>query len=287
MIRRIILRSISPRSIRPRPGTGFQVTTGKFDVSSNFEREIFIYRDLGNPAPMYVNHIHTKMRPNSHHLVIYTFDTSTPQTILPPFNTIRDLRNPDGSYNYQTESLMGYHDLIGGSMIEEDDYHFPAGVAVLLPAHAGIDLNSHFVNYSGSAIEGEAYANLYTVDPASVQYQAQTLLLPKTDFTLPPHQQTVVTFAQLNNYPVKAKIFMLTSHYHSHGQKFQIQITGGARNGETIYESTDWSHPLEKIFDPPIVLNQGEGIKSIVTYFNNTDATINYGLKSTDEMDVI
>src|SRR5579872_4853575 len=55
----------------PAPGTGFQVTTGKFDVASNFEREIFIYRDLGNPVPVYINHIHTKMRPNSHHLLVY------------------------------------------------------------------------------------------------------------------------------------------------------------------------------------------------------------------------
>jgi hypothetical protein len=272
---------------KPAQGTGFQVETGQFNVASNFEREIFIYRDLGNTAPVYINHIHTKMRPNSHHLLIYTLDTSTPAFMIPPFNQIRDLRNPDGSYNSATENLMLYHNFVGGSMIEEDDYHFPPGVGLLLPAHAGIDVNSHFVNYTGAAIEGEAYANLYTVDPANVQYPAQTLLLSNNAIALPANKQTVVTYTQTNDYPVKVNIFMLTSHYHSHGQKFQIQIVGGARDGEIIYESTDWSHPLEKVFDPPVVLNQGEGIRSVVTYLNNTTSDIQFGFKSTDEMDIM
>jgi hypothetical protein len=271
----------------PAPGTGYQVSTGKFDINSNFEREIFMYRDLGNTAPVYINHFHTKMRPNSHHLVIYSFSDSTPSYLLPQMNALRDLRNPDGSYDYTTEEEMNWHNFLGGSMIQEDDYHFPAGVALKLPAHAGIDLNSHFVNYGTTTLQGEAYANLYTVDPTKVQYEAQTLLVPYTNITLPPHQQKVLTSTTTNPYPVKANIFMLTSHYHERGQKFQIQITGGKRNGEIIYESSDWSHPVEKIYDPPIVLNQGEGITSIVTYFNNTDHTIGYGLKSTDEMDVI
>lgn len=267
----------------PPAGTGFQVTTGKFDVSTNFEREIFIYRDLGNPAPIYVNRIRTKLRPNSHHLVLYTFDPSAP--VLPQADVIRDLRNPNGSLNSLSE--MNYHEFLGGSMIQEDVYDFPPGVALQLPAHAGVDMNTHFLNYSGSTISGEAYANFYTTSAANVQHTAQTVFVANTDITLLPHKETVITQTTNNPYPIPLNIFMLTSHYHERGKKFQIKISGGKRNGEIIYESTDWYHPLQKNYNTPITINPGEGITMVVTYFNDTDRTIHYGLTSLDEMAVI
>ena len=273
----------------PAAGTGFQVTSGTFDVAQNFEREIFIYRDLGNTDPIYINHIHSKMLPNSHHMVMYLFDPSTPAMDLPAFNTLRDLRNPDGTYNNITENQMQWHLFLGGSMVSEDDYNFPSGVALKLPAHAGIDVNTHFVNEVASTgtIQGACFANLYTVAASAVQHEAQTIFQSKTNITLLPHKQTVVSDSIINPYPYAASIFTLTSHCHARGLKFQIYITGGPRNGELIYESRDWSHPAVKTYDPPIIVNLHEGLRSVVTYENNTDNVIQYGLKSTDEMDII
>ena len=271
----------------PAAGTGFQVSSGKFDVAPNFEREIFIYRDLGNAAPIYINRIHSKLLPNSHHMVMYLFDPRTPASELPGFNVMRDLRNPDGTYNFSTENQMQYHVFLGGSMIEEDDYNFPTGVALQLPAHVGIDMNTHFINDGTSTISGGAYANLYTVPATSVQHAAQTIFQPKTDFSLPPHKITVVVDSVINPSLYALSIFTLTSHCHARAQKFQIMIKGGPRNGEVIYESTDWSHPLVKTYNPPVIVNQGEGIKTLVTYNNTTDNVITFGLKSTDEMDVV
>ena len=271
----------------PQPGSGYQVTTNKFDVGANFEREIFVYRDLGNPAPIYVNHIHTKMRANSHHLVLYTFDPTTPKYEIPQIGVIRDLRNPDGSYIYSTEVQMSYHLFLAGSMIQEDDYNFPAGVALQLPPHAGVDFNTHFINHTSATIPGECYANFYTTNLTNIQHLAQTLFLINTDITLPAHQQTILSQITPDTSSQPIHIFLLTSHFHERGQKFQIAISGGTRNGEIVYESTDWSHPLEKTFDPPIVLNKGEGLKTIVTYNNTTDQEIKFGLSSKDEMDVV
>jgi hypothetical protein len=271
----------------PGPGSGYQVTSDSFGIPANFEREIFVYRDLGNPAPIYVNRIHTKMRPNSHHLVLYTFDPSTPKYEIPQFDQIRDLRNPDGSYINSTVDQMNYHLFVAGSMIQEDEYNFPAGVALELPAHAGVDFNTHFINYSPNPIPGECYANFYTVDPSKIQHLAQSLFLVNTDIKLPPHTDTTLSQVSANTTSGLMNVFLLTSHYHERGQKFQIAISGGLRNGEIVYESSDWAHPLEKTFDPPIVLNPGEGLKTIVTYNNTTDQLIKFGFTSKDEMDVV
>jgi hypothetical protein len=82
-------------------------------------------------------------------------------------------------------------------------------------------------------------------------------------------------------------IFMLTSHMHQLGTKFQIRIVGGARDGELVYESTDWEHPQQVTFKTPIVLQKGQGLKSTITWNNTTSKTVRFGLQSTDEMGII
>ena len=79
----------------------------------------------------------------------------------------------------------------------------------------------------------------------------------------------------------------LTSHNHKLGTKFVIKITGGARDGEVVYENTDWEHPLMKNFDTPLVLVKGEGLTSVITYNNTTTRNVKFGLTSEDEMGII
>ena len=81
--------------------------------------------------------------------------------------------------------------------------------------------------------------------------------------------------------------FMLTSHMHMLGARFQIRLVGGARDGDIVYESTDWEHPQTITFPQPIVLAKGQGLKSVVTWNNTTDRTVSFGLQSTDEMAII
>ena len=52
---------------------GFQLKVEKFTVSPNFERELFVRRNIGNATEIYINRIKLKSRPNSHHMVLYDF----------------------------------------------------------------------------------------------------------------------------------------------------------------------------------------------------------------------
>lgn len=80
---------------------------------------------------------------------------------------------------------------------------------------------------------------------------------------------------------------MLTSHNHKLGEKFVIRIKGGPRDGQVVYESTDWEHPLIKNFTPPLALAKGEGLTSEINYYNTTNQTVRSGLTSEDEMGII
>jgi hypothetical protein len=127
--------------------------------------------------------------------------------------------------------------------------------------------------------------NFYTTDKAKVKNVVNMLNLANTNLPLEPNERK--TISKTFTFSDKSNIVMLTSHTHKLAEKFLIKISGGERNGQIIYETTDWEHPLIKNFTTPLQLLKGEGLTSEVTYFNSTTKKVNFGLTSEDEMDII
>ncbi len=269
----------------PPAGQGIQLHADAFTVAQGFERELFVLRPLANNEDIYIKRIEFRMRPNSHHFVLYTFDSTPPPLFQPQPNVVRDIRNPDGTMNFANMVPMAYHVFFGGSMQPSFAYDFPPGVALRMPAGAALDMNVHYVNRTAGTLAGEAFANLYTTNLASVQHVAKTLNLSNTSIVLPAGKRTTLekTFLMAQT----TTVFGLSSHMHMMGERFEIRIVGGARDGETVYVSTDWEHPPMAILDKPIVLQKGEGLKSVITWNNTMNHTVQFGLLSTDEMGIV
>ena len=266
----------------PASADGFQIKLDPFTVSPNTEREVFIRRNTPNASTVYVNKFVMRGRPNSHHLVLYGFQNTT---ILPASNVLRDLYNADGSINTTTFLQMQNHIFLGGGTDVNATYTFPAGVALKIPANTALDLNAHYFNKQTTGLTGENFINLYTVPQSAVIKEAKSLNFANLNFSIPANQRKTITTNF--NFTSAVTVIMLTSHFHKTGEKFVIKILGGVRNGEIVYENTDWQHPLALNLTTPILLNAGEGLTSVVTYNNTTSKTINFGLTSEDEMNII
>ena len=266
----------------PAASEGFQLKILPFDVQKNFEREVFVRYNTPNTEPVFVNRLVMRGGDNSHHFLVYTFRNSSG---LPTVGQLRDVRNPDGSLNLTTLAQMQNHVFFGGAMESDKEVRFPAGIALRLNAATPLDLNAHYFNRTNMTLKGTNYVNFYTVPAASVQNEARTLDLNNTDITIPAGQRR--TFTKTFTFNTLTRVIMLTSHTHRLGEKFVIKIAGGARNGEVVYENTDWEHPLMKTFAAPIELKAGEGLTSEVTYMNNTAKAVSFGLTSEDEMNII
>lgn len=261
---------------------GYQLKVDQFVIQPNFERELFVRRAIGNQSDIYVSRIRLKSRANSHHLVLYDFRDKTQ---LPAIDQVRDLRNPDNTLNLSTVLTMSNHVFLGGGTDTNSDYVFPEGTALMLPAGMTVDLNPHYFNKTTDSKYGENYINLYTVDKSSVKYVVKTIDFNNTKIDLPANQRTTITTDF--KFSKDVKIVALTSHNHKLGEKFVIKIKGGTRDGEVVYESTDWEHPNMINYKTPIELKKGEGLTSIVTYNNTTKNKVSFGLTSEDEMDII
>ncbi|MCU0636812.1 MAG: hypothetical protein MUE41_18230 [Gemmatimonadaceae bacterium] len=270
------------------PTAGLQLTVDSFTVAPMSERELFVMRRVGNASELFITRIESRMRPGSHHLLLYTFDernATFPCNTRPAANLVRDIRNRDGSLNLVNMLPMACHVFFAGAMTPDFDYRFPPGVALRLPANAVLDFNVHYVNRSPADLPGQAFANLYTTDRAQVQTVARTLNLANTDITLPPGRRTTLTKA----FPVSTRttILGLTSHMHALGERFEIRVRRSNGEETTVYTNTDWEHPEFRTFATPLVLAPGDALVSVVTWNNVTSRTVSFGLSSTDEMDII
>ncbi len=266
----------------PKASEGLQLHLEPFEVTNTYERELFVRKPVGNTTELFINRIQSRMRPGSHHFILYDFKS---QANLPAMGQVRDLRNADGTSNLLTFLSMQNHVFWAGTQTQEHDYSFPEGIALRIPPDYSFDFNSHYVNKTAGKIPGEVYVNLYKIDKAKVKIVANSLNLGNQDFTLPPGQRTVAT--KTFKFSKPTKVLMLTSHNHKLGEKFVIKIVGGARNGEIVYESTDWEHPLIKNFPQALEFKAGEGLMSEITYNNTTNKTVRFGLTSEDEMGII
>ena len=269
----------------PEAGKGFQINISKFQVSPFFEREFFVFKKLGITQDVFVNRFEINMRMNSHHLVLYDFNSSIPPIFFPQTDVVRDIRNLDGTLIQANMVAMGYHVYVVGSQSPYLNYEFPPGIALRLGANIGLDFNSHYVNKEPAPIEGEVNVNFHTIPAGNVVKEAKTLNLGNTLFNLKPNQRTVIskTYSMTSDISVIA----LTSHTHQLGEKFVIKIVGGTRDGEIVYTSTDWHHPQFVSYNPPIILHPGEGLKSEITYNNIKNQSVGFGLTSDDEMGII
>jgi hypothetical protein len=261
------------------PADGYQMHLPAFPIPPQFEREFYVRLPLNNPKEFYGSGFEVKMRPGTHHLILYNFDDPK-SPFLPPLGVIRDqnlTNNTLSISNLPVLSLPLFQAASGDFRID-----LPKGYGFKVPANSSYDMNSHYFNKSDATRYGEIYANIYETPAADIKQELKVEYFQPVDLAIKPRATTVVKTDYM--YTKETHFVMLTSHYHKRGKKFTISIKGGPRDGQEVYYSEDYEHPLWKTFQPELVLQPGEGLHTEATFVNETDRTIPFGVTSEDEM---
>lgn len=267
------------------PENGVQLHLPPFEIQPNSERELFVVHPLNNEGDVFLERVEIAMKSGSHHFLLYTFQDDIPPERMPEPYEYRELHDGSGQYVLATVLTQFYHLPIAGSQWPFLDVSLPPGVAIRLPENTLMDLNSHYVNRTSQPVTGEVYTNLHFADPAEVEHEARLFALTNFDISLPAGK--VTTLEKDFTFSERTHIVQLFSHAHQLMVEFRAEMIGGAHDGELIYIAYDWEHPPMLRFDPPLVLERGEGFRLETTYDNTTDEEVNFGLLSTDEMMIL
>jgi len=283
----------------PVPENGVQLHLPSFTIGSRAEREIFYFIDkpfAAYPDGVTVKRIDIHMSEESHHFILYQWIAAS--------------KPPAGIRESSFANFLTSQRFIASSQQSFFSQSFPDGVGLKFTKDASFDLNSHYINLSGTEpLTGEVYVNIFFADPAEVTTFTKPIFDINPLINVPPNQTRTVqwlfpgvtstqadpTLGSNGRVTKETHIYALGSHMHRHGVRFQAFLT---QNGvdvnpkQQLYDNVDWDDPVYKVFEPPLILKPGQGIRFTTTFTyddppNDNAPPLTFGPTSEDEMSIL
>jgi hypothetical protein len=181
-----------------------------------------------------------------------------------------------GSY-YEAQQPNAHHEL-------------PAGVAHEFQPGEIVILQAHYVNATDADLNAHAELTMHTVDVATVEQEAGSIMFSDPNIVVPAHSRARVTMTCA--LPSDINPALLWSHMHSRGIHFEASTDdeSAAEKLGMLYNGDDWSEPQAREFpsDPAVVLHAGSHITFSCDYENNSDKPFVYGQSAeTNEMCIL
>ena len=216
----------------PPEDKGFQVHYGPKDYDDPVEVAKYLVPPgqdttvqgnvtAGNKTDVYFYKRQYRMRPGSHHLIVYDSAGGSGGVI----GTGRRL---GGTQNQVKDNPTG-------PMPPENE-----GIGMPLKANAQLRLDIHHYNGTDEPILREAWINFWYVPTASVKQEAKEMFLMASGPTIAPNQRVVVKGER--SVPTDGRILTTYGHRHSNNVRFSAWRTRGA-DKKQIYEDYDWKEP--------------------------------------------
>jgi hypothetical protein len=240
------------RCIEPPPaGKGFQFHYGpsdyndaaevaKYTLPAHQEVTDCVTFQTPNDTEVYFNEYHSRMRPGSHHLLLYVQSAALPETGKngPSSCSLAGQTDSSNLFGAQTPIL----DVKGLTSDASEN----AGLAVRIPAKQQGIMQVHFINAGDKPILREAWANVVYVDKSEVtQLGDPIFFIAGVTMSLAEGQTTVLhgTATVPNNAGPDFRLISATPHYHTHTSRFTVTATvGGAK--QTILDNFPTMHVL-------------------------------------------
>lgn len=155
---------------------------------------------------------------------------------------------------------------------------FPDGLAFRIPAGSQLLAQTHWINATGKAMDGQAVFYLKAVPSSANTMPADLFTAVSTQISVPPGQTATVvtacTFKETLNF------FMLNGHAHHWATHLDVQVIDAQGAATQIYKY-DWQPEFE--FNPPLnvyskeqplVIAAGQQLKTTCVYDNTTTSDI-------------
>lgn len=206
----------------PPPDKGFQIHIGpsnydnpepEYLLQPGEENVVDMSTTSGNDKPVYYYYRQYRMRPGSHHVIV----TGNGRRLGGTQNLAKD--NPDF-----------------GEIPDENKH-----IGLPLDAHATINLNLHYYNFTDKPIIREVWVNFWYKDESEVKERAREVFSPTTVNAAVARSHVVVGAS----CPVtaEARLLSLYGHRHLNNVRFSVFHKSGAGERQLVLEDYESEHP--------------------------------------------
>jgi len=249
------------------PPSGYTKLIGRTWTLQAGQRDIYKCVRLRVPADTYITSIIAQAPPGTHHTVLSIASGSA--------------AGADGEQDCDVRTLglnMLYASGVGTSPLD-----FPSGVGVKIAAGTQIHLNLHLYNASDETLSGDSGIWVKS-QPTPPPNLAEMVFAGPLDLTVPPMS---------TNYPITSqctinnsyKLFALWPHMHKQAVHQKIELLRGAAQPVVLHDM-DYQFGEQKYWpqNPEVQLQPQDKIQVTCSYDNPTNAAINWGDGSDEEM---
>jgi hypothetical protein len=169
----------------------------------------------------------------------------------------------------------------------EERQDLPDGVVIKIPPNYKIVGGLHLLNVSTRQIETDFRMQLDIIHPADVETVVTPFRLSYLDLEIPPKGESRFTgecnfaekYEQNAGEPFDMKLYWVLPHYHELGNYFKLDIIGGERDGETLFELDGFNAEANgQTYNPPIDMTGATGFEFTCGYNNPRDETVGWGI---------
>ncbi len=268
------------------PEQGFQIHVGPFYLPPGAEQEYFFKYPLDNlNDKIEVVAFDTQMGSSSHHFIIMKFWNSFVN------KTNYGLREWDRHDHATFEEVAQQSQRI----------ELPKGSAFEWKENTVLDLNTHYINYSASAVLAcDVYINVETQASGTANQLMYTQVIPDITINVPASGEPVElvdTFSVKIDTLPHLFIWSLTSHAHAASIDYDIFELVPNQPLHHIYDASctdgipgcangfyDYERPPTRYFNPFLKANPATGVVHKVTYINKGTQPLTWDWTSKGEM---
>jgi len=188
-----------------------------------------------------------------------------------------------GTHECTEEDMLNarYVAAAGGGNANGSVIEIPDGIGFRVPEGVQLFVQSHWVNASDEAIDGQIAFSLNVQEPTTEISPAQLLTVVDTEFTISAGAEGNTTTSC--TFPEDISFFIMGGHAHEYGSHVRLRHKHGDTGvEETIYE-TEWQY--EYASDPPMnafskeepyVVKAGDTISVDCSYLNTENHDIRF-----------
>jgi hypothetical protein len=246
----------------PDPSKGFQLHYGPssyddaavqpFLIEPGGETTDCYFVKTPNTQMVYTFEYHGRMRPGSHHLIVYAQDNgNVPDGLASNCNQGADARFFVGS---QTPTV----DIPLPGMAQAPENK---GLAMELQANTQMALQLHYINTTQEPMLREAWVNMMYSDPATVTQIAEPIFfLAGIAMNVAPNTEKIINGS--GTAPQDLRVLGITGHFHAHTVRFSAwHVVAGQKT--LILEDYDWHEPTNLPFDSVNMNPQADPVQKI------------------------
>jgi hypothetical protein len=205
-----------------------------------------------------------------HHFIL--MGTTAPASAYPD-GTVVDCTDP-------TDLMTSFDPLIVPEPVAQGEtaIELPEGIAVKLRQDQRWILQAHYVNTLPDPVRVQDVATVGFVPEDEVTTWAAAFALNNESFSLPPQQETTLSFDC--SFDADLDVLYLTGHMHEWGQAFRMEAGTGTDGLSEVLTIPEWereyrdSPPLYRFEPGALRFAAGDTLRTTCTWFNDSDESL-------------